>query len=103
MISYLVTWCFKPSQEQRITSGLKEAFTQRYIVESLASVCLVFFPFSLCLARQTEEAVGRQHQGMDRPGVCQVQRAAEKGKMEETGCKIICGAPIPFMVKGWMR
>ena len=27
--------------------------------------------------RQTEETVGRQHQGMDRPGVRQVQRAVE--------------------------
>ena len=29
----LVSWCFKPSQPQRITSGLKETFTKRYIVE----------------------------------------------------------------------
>ena len=43
--------------------------------------------------RQTEEEVGRQHQGMDRPGVHQVpEGSGEKGKMEETGCKIICGA-----------
>ena len=35
--------------------------------------------------RQTEEEVGRQHQGMDRPGVPQVQEGSEeKGKMEET-------------------
>ena len=27
--------------------------------------------------RQTEEDVGRQHQGMDRPGVCQVLGAVE--------------------------
>ena len=44
--------------------------------------------------RQTEEGVGRQHQGMDRPGVRQVQQGSgEQGKMEETGCKIICSAP----------
>ena len=31
------------------------------------------------------EEVGRQHQGMDRPGVPQVQEGSEeKGKMEET-------------------
>ena len=29
----LVSWCFKPSQAQRIISGLKETFTKRYIVE----------------------------------------------------------------------
>ena len=44
--------------------------------------------------RQTEEEVGRQHQGMDRPEVRQVPKGSgEQGKMEETGCKIICGAP----------
>ena len=42
-----------------------------------------------------EEEVGRQHQGMDRPGVCQVpQGSGEQGTMEETGCKIFCGAPV---------
>ena len=38
--------------------------------------------------RETEEEVGRQRQGMDRPGVPQVQEGSgEQGKMEETGCK----------------
>ena len=40
--------------------------------------------------RQTEEEVGRQHLGMDRPGVHQVpEGSGEQGKMEETGCVII--------------
>ena len=53
--------------------------------------------------RQTEEVVGRQHQGMDRPGVRQIQEASrEQGKMEKTGCKIICGAPTTLAVKGLM-
>ena len=44
--------------------------------------------------RQTEEEAGRQHQGMDRPGVRQVPEGSwEQGKMEKTGCKIICGDP----------
>ena len=44
--------------------------------------------------RQTEEEVGRQHQEMDSPGVLQVpESSGEQGKMEKTGCKIICGAP----------
>ena len=30
---WLVSWCFKPSQPQRIISGLKETFIKRYIVE----------------------------------------------------------------------
>ena len=53
--------------------------------------------------RQTEEAVGRQHQGMDRPGVRQVpEDSGEQGTMERTGCKIICGAPTTLAVKGLM-
>ena len=51
--------------------------------------------------RQTEEKVGRQHQGMDRPGVCRVlEGSGEQGKMEETGCEIICGASTTLRVKG---
>ena len=51
--------------------------------------------------RQTEEKVGRQHQGMDRPGVCQVpEGSGEQGKMEETGCKIIFAASTTLAVKG---
>ena len=50
--------------------------------------------------RQTEEEVGRQHQGMDRPGVPQVPEVnGEQGKMEDTGCEIICGAPTTLAVK----
>ena len=53
--------------------------------------------------RQTEEEVGRQHQGMDRPGVWQVpEGSGEQGKMQKTGCKIICGAPTTLAVKGLM-
>ena len=53
--------------------------------------------------RQTEEEVGIQHQGIDRPGVRQVpEGSGEQGKMEETGCDIICGAPATLVVKGYM-
>ena len=53
--------------------------------------------------RQTEEEVGRQHQGMDRPGVRQVpEGSGEQGKMEKSSCKIICGAPATLAVKGLM-
>ena len=51
--------------------------------------------------RQTEEEVGRQHQGMDRPGVRQVPRGSEEqGRMEETGCEIINSTPMTLAVKG---
>ena len=50
--------------------------------------------------RQTEEEVGRQHQGMGRPGVRKSPRAVKNRKMEETGCEIICGAPTILAVKG---
>ena len=51
--------------------------------------------------RQTEEEVGRQHQGMDRPGVRRVpEGSGEQGKMEKTGCEITCDAPTTLAVKG---
>ena len=44
--------------------------------------------------RQTEKEVGRQHQGMDRPGVHQVPEASgEQRKLEKTGPEVTCGAP----------
>ena len=50
--------------------------------------------------RRTKEEVGRQHQGMDRPGIRQVpEGSGEQGKMEKIGCKIICGAPTTLAVK----
>ena len=52
--------------------------------------------------RQTEKEVGRQQQemGMERPGVRQVpEGSGEQGKMEETGCEIICGAKRPSRLK----
>ena len=49
--------------------------------------------------RQTEEEVGRQHQGMDRPGVCHVPEGQWRTwKMEESGCEIICGVPVTLSV-----
>ena len=53
--------------------------------------------------RRTEEEMGRQHQGMDRPGVRQVpEGSGEPRKVEKTGCKIICGAPTTLAVKRLM-
>ena len=50
--------------------------------------------------RRTEEEVGRQHQGMNRPGARQVpEGGGGQGKMEETGAEIICGAPTTLAVK----
>ena len=52
---------------------------------------------------QTKKEVGRQYQGMGRPGVRQVPGGSgEHGKMEKTGCKIICGAPTTIAVKEFM-
>ena len=48
--------------------------------------------------------MGRQHQGKDRPGVCKVpEGSGEQGKIEESGCEIICGAPTTFAVKELMK
>ena len=51
--------------------------------------------------RKTEEEVGRQHQGIDRPGARQVaEGSGEQGKMEEAGCEIMCGVPATLTIKG---
>ena len=53
--------------------------------------------------RRTEEEVGRQRKGLDRPGVRQVpEGSGEQGQMQKTGCKIICGAPTTLAVKELM-
>ena len=52
---------------------------------------------------QTGKELERRHRGRDRPGVRQVpEGSGEQGKMEEAGCKIICGAPATLAVKGLM-
>ena len=39
--------------------------------------------------------MGRQHQGMGRPGVRQVpEGSGEQGQMEKTGCENMCGKGI---------
>ena len=56
--------------------------------------------------RQREKEVGRQHQGMDRPGVRQDPEGSgeeTERKMEETGSEVICGAPTTLVVKGQMK
>ena len=51
--------------------------------------------------RQTEEEVGRRHQGMDRPGVHQVpEGSGGQRKMEDAGREVICGAQMTPAVKG---
>ena len=53
--------------------------------------------------KQTEEEVGRQHQGMDRPGIRQVpEGSGEQRKIEKTGCKIIYGTRTTLAVKELM-
>ena len=45
----------------------------------------------------------RRTKEMDRPGVRQVpEGSGEQGRMEKTGCKIICGAPTTLVVKELM-
>ena len=41
VLQKLVNWCFKPSQPQRITSGLRATFIKRYIVERTSSAELI--------------------------------------------------------------
>ena len=54
--------------------------------------------------RQTEEEVGRQYYGMDRPGVRKVpEGSGEERKMKESGCEVICGALTTLTVKNRWR
>ena len=83
--------------------------------ETLTAVVWTFLPFIRSgqnhLARHSERGkktrqtekkeVGRQHQGMDRPGFRQIpEGSGEQGTMEQTDCEIICGAPTTLAVKG---
>ena len=53
--------------------------------------------------RQTEEEVGRQTSGNGQAWSSPSFRGQWRtGKMEETGCEIICDAPVTLAVKGLM-
>ena len=93
-------------------SGEEKGAEERLLPFGTEVLCIVFRSGQNHLARhsergkktrQTKEEVGRQHQRMDRPGVWQVpEGSGEQGKMEKTGCKIICGAPTTLALKGLM-
>ena len=54
--------------------------------------------------RLSEKEVGRQHEGMDRPGVRQVpEGSGERRKMEGTVCEVIHGALTTPAVKGQVK
>ena len=57
--------------------------------------------------KQTEQEVGRQHQGLDRLGIRQVSGGSEEQTNKQTktqkggiGCEVICGAPTTLAVMG---
>ena len=51
--------------------------------------------------RRTKKKKKRWDDNMDRPGVCQVPEDSEElRQMEETGCEVICEAPVTPVVKG---
>ena len=55
-------------------------------------------------ARQTGKEVGRQHQGIDRPRVCQVPKGSgQQRKMKKTGFGVFCGATTTPTVKGQVK
>ena len=89
---------------RRPPDHLKETQTE------IVWTCFPFIRFVQNLARHsergketrlTEKVVGRQHQEMDKPGVCQVpEGGGEQRKMEATGCEVITGALMTRAVKG---
>ena len=67
----------------------------------LIHICLWTLYFTKGEEDKVEKEVGRQHQGMDRPGVRQVpEDSGEQGKIEDTSCETICGTPTTLAVKG---
>ena len=52
--------------------------------------------------RQSEEEVERHIREWTGLEFAKSQKAVENGKMEKTGCKIVCGAPTTLAVKGLM-
>ena len=53
-------------------------------------------------ARQAEKEVGRQHQGMDRPGVRQVpEGSGERGKLEETAKSSVVSKRLSRLGDRW--
>ena len=53
--------------------------------------------------RQGRQKMRKEDNTRDRPGVRQVpEGSGEQGKMEKTGCKVICCAPTILTVKGLM-
>ena len=49
---------------------------------------------------KADKDAGREHQEMDRPGARQVSEdSEEQGKIEDTGCEIICGAQMTLAIK----
>ena len=63
--------------------------------------CLPFIRSGQNHLASTIQRRRRQHQGLDRPGVCKVpEGSGEQGKQEETGCEITCGDPTTLAVKG---
>ena len=121
MISLPVSSIFPCSplpSRTRLTPGLS---IPSCCLPTSSSVCLVFFPLSLCLARwfspdlmngrhdhTTAVCVSLQWSGGLRAvrlpagcwhGLQHISGHGEQGKMEKTGCKIICGAPTMCWVK----
>ena len=68
-VSWLVTWCFEPSQPQKITSGLKTNFSQspRYLFHKSLNHMSVF-SLSLSLSNRSSDSIhkfGMQNQKND--------------------------------------
>ena len=104
--------CYQPgSQYQNLAGNRTTRRPPDYRKETQTAVVWSCLPFIRSdqnhLARHSErEKKTRQieeektHQGMDRPGVRQVPECSgEQGKMEETGCEIMCSAPTTLAVK----
>ena len=103
-----VLTCFRLKEASRQYRSIAKACSlelELLLCKFFHQTCHLSVKLSQFLTRKkrTKEEGGRLHQGVDRPGVWQVpEGSGEQGKMEKTGCKIICGAPTTLVVKELM-
>ena len=96
---------YKPHTKTMLWTTRGPPDHQKEIQTDVVWTCLQFIRNHLARhsekeTRQSDKEVGRQHQGMDMPGVRQIpEGSGEQRKMEETDCEVNCGAPMTPAVK----
>ena len=99
LFSVLTSVCRYPIYES-VGEVLKFTITAAQNIDVVGKSKVAYRPSTIGRQRKRWEDNIRE---MDRPGVHQVpEGSGEQGKIEETGCEIISGAPTILTVKGLM-